>query len=65
MPLIKIPKHYLVYQDEDSITVDVPESMLLNWKKDYKKISQAQGILKHKKEELLAHLNILRQEWDE
>jgi hypothetical protein len=65
VPLIKIPKHYLVYQDEDSITVDVPESMLLNWKKDYDKISQAQGILKHKKEEILAHLNILRQEWDE
>ncbi|WP_414565221.1 MULTISPECIES: hypothetical protein [unclassified Anabaena] len=65
MPLIKIPKHYLVYQDEDSITVDVPESMLLNWKKDYDKISQAQGILKHKKEDILAHLNILRQEWDE
>lgn len=64
MTLIKIPKHYLVYQDEDSITVDIPESMLLNWQKDYEKISQAQGILKHKKEAMLAHLNDLRQEWD-
>ncbi|UKO98877.1 hypothetical protein [Nostoc sp. UHCC 0870] len=64
MTLIKIPKHYLVYQDEDSITVDIPESMLLNWQKDYEKISQAKGILKHKKEAMLAHLNNLRQEWD-
>ena len=46
MPLIKIPRYYLVSQDEDSITVDVPESMLLHWKKDYEKITQAKGILK-------------------
>ena len=65
MPLIKIPKHYLVYQDEDSITVDIPESMLLHWKNDYEKISQAKGVLKHKKEAMLAHLASLRQEWDE
>ncbi len=64
MPIIKIPKHYLVYQDEDSITVDIPESMLLHWKKDYKKISQAKGVLKHKKEAMLVHLDALRQEWD-
>jgi hypothetical protein len=64
MTLIKIPKHYLVYQDEDSITVDIPESMLLNWQKDYEKISQAKGILKHKKESMLDHLKNLRQEWD-
>ncbi|MBE9237047.1 hypothetical protein IQ227_13685 [Anabaena aphanizomenioides LEGE 00250] len=64
MPLIKIPKHYLVSQDEDSITVDVPESMLSHWKKDYEKISKAKGILKHKKSDMLAHLDHLRQEWD-
>ncbi|QLE55557.1 hypothetical protein [Nostoc sp. TCL26-01] len=64
MPLIKIPKNYVLYQDEDSITVDIPESMLLNWQKDYEKISQAKGILKHKKAAMLAHLNNLRQEWD-
>lgn len=38
MPLIKIPRHYLVSQDEDSITVDVPESMLSHWKKTMKKL---------------------------
>ena len=42
MPLIKIPRHYLVSQDEDSITVDVPESTLLHWKKDYEKITSEQ-----------------------
>ncbi len=65
MPIIKIPRHYLVSQDEDSITVDIPESMLLPWKKDYEKITKAKGILKDKKEAILAHLETLRQEWDE
>jgi hypothetical protein len=65
VPLIKIPKHYLVSQDEDSITVDVPESMLLHWKRDYEKITKAKGILKDKKEAILTHLDTLRQEWDE
>jgi 23S rRNA-/tRNA-specific pseudouridylate synthase len=65
VPLIKIPKHYLVYQDEDSITVNIPESMLLHWKKDYEKITKAKGILKHKKEAMLTHLDTLRQEWNE
>ena len=27
MPLIKIPRHYLVSQGENSITVDAPESI--------------------------------------
>ncbi|MDZ7955695.1 hypothetical protein [Nostoc sp. DedQUE09] len=64
MPIIKIPKHYLIYQDEDSITVDIPESMLLDWEKNYKKVTQTKGILKHKKEAMLAHLDAVRQEWD-
>ncbi|MFM5887730.1 MAG: hypothetical protein ACKPFD_12480 [Dolichospermum sp.] len=65
MTLIKIPKHYLVSQDEDSITIDVPESILLNWQKDYEKISKAKGILKHRKSAMLAHLDHLRQEWNQ
>jgi hypothetical protein len=63
VPLIKIPRYYLVSQDEDSITVDIPESMLLHWKRDYKKITKAKGILKDKKEVILAQLDTLRQEW--
>ncbi|MCM0592052.1 MAG: hypothetical protein HEQ35_24395 [Gloeotrichia echinulata IR180] len=65
MPIIKIPRHYLVSQDEDSITVDLPESMLLLWKKDYEKITKAKGLLKHKKQAILIHLETLRQEWNE
>ena len=64
MPVIKIPRHYLVSQDEDSITVDVPESMLLSWEKGYEKITKAKGILKDKSEAILAHLDTLRQEWE-
>ncbi|MDJ0674160.1 MAG: hypothetical protein QNJ36_01955 [Calothrix sp. MO_167.B42] len=65
MARIKIPKHYLVSEDEDSITVDVPDSILLRWKRDYEKITKAKGILKDKKEAILTHLETLRQEWDE
>lgn len=32
---------------------------------DYEKITQAQGILKHKTATMLSHLDTLRQEWDE
>jgi hypothetical protein len=64
VPIIKIPKHYLIDQDEDSITVDIPESIMLDWEKDYRKIYQAKGILKHKKEAMLTHLDALRQECD-
>ncbi len=31
MAVIKIPKQYLVEQDEASITVDVPEMVLAQW----------------------------------
>ncbi|BAZ28957.1 hypothetical protein NIES4074_13940 [Cylindrospermum sp. NIES-4074] len=61
MPLIKIQRHYLVSQDEDSITVDVPESILLHWKNDYQKIAKAKGILNSKKKAILAHLETIRQ----
>jgi hypothetical protein len=63
VPLIKISKHYVVDQNEDSITVDIPKSMLWSWQKDYEKIANAQGILEYKKEDMLAHLQTLRQEW--
>jgi hypothetical protein len=65
MPIIRIPRHYLISQDEDSITIDIPESMLLPGKKDYGKITQAKGLLKDKKAAIMTHLDNLRQEWDE
>jgi len=64
MPFIKIPKDCLIFQDENSITIDIPESVLLSLTKDYQKIFKAKGILKYKRDSLLSHLNNLRQEWD-
>jgi hypothetical protein len=31
MAVIKIPRQYLVGQDEDSITIEVPDTVLVNW----------------------------------
>lgn len=35
MPIIKIPKRYLVEQDEESITLDVPAKILALWQHNY------------------------------
>lgn len=35
MAVIKIPKQYLVGQDEDSITIDVPDNLLVNWQQSH------------------------------
>ncbi|MEM9151785.1 MAG: hypothetical protein AAGB19_15190 [Cyanobacteria bacterium P01_F01_bin.3] len=64
MPIIKIPKHYLVDQNEEFITVDVPASVVSLWQRDYAKIARAKRLLKGKREAMLAHLNTIRQEWD-
>ncbi len=64
MTLIKIPRYYLISEDKNEITVDVPDSILRQWKGDRSKIIQAKGILKHKKEALLAHLDTIRDEWE-
>jgi ABC-type microcin C transport system permease subunit YejB len=60
MPLITIAKSYLVSEDENSITLDLPESFLESLQRDYKKVAKAKGILKHKKEAILAHLDVIR-----
>jgi hypothetical protein len=60
MPIFKIPRHHLISQDEDSITINLPDSMLSPWKKDYEKVTQAKGILKGKKAAILNHLATLR-----
>jgi len=63
MPIIKIPKQYLVEQNEEFITVDVPAAVVPLWQGDYAKIARAKGLLKGNKSPLLAHLNRIRQEW--
>ncbi|MCT7986675.1 hypothetical protein NG796_25715 [Laspinema sp. A4] len=64
MPLIKIPKQYLIEQNEDFITVDVPASVVLMWQRDYAQVARAKGLLKDKRDKMLAHLDTVRQEWD-
>jgi hypothetical protein len=34
MAVIRIPKQYLVGQDEDSITIEVPDTALVNWQQN-------------------------------
>ncbi|MCA2812882.1 MAG: hypothetical protein IM477_10175 [Microcystis sp. M090S1] len=64
MPLIKIPRNYLIAEDENFITADVPDSLLQLWQKDYQKVIKAKGILKDKKAAMLSHVESLRREWD-
>lgn len=64
MPLVTIAKSYLVSEDENSITLDLPESFIESLHRDYSKVAKGQGILKHKKEAMLAHLNAVRGEWE-
>ncbi|GDZ95775.1 hypothetical protein PA905_42050 [Planktothrix agardhii CCAP 1459/11A] len=64
MPIIKISKQYLIDQNEEFITVDVPASVVSMWQRDYAKVAKAKGLLKDKREKMLAHLDTIRQEWD-
>ncbi|MFH7243270.1 MAG: hypothetical protein ACHWZW_10520 [Spirulina sp.] len=64
MPIIKIPKQYLIDQNEEFITVDVHASVVSLWQRDYAKITKAKGLLKDKRNQMLAHLDTVRQEWD-
>ncbi|MFY7805405.1 MAG: hypothetical protein ACOVQ7_18455 [Limnoraphis robusta] len=64
MPIIKIPKQYLIDQNEEFITLDVPDSVVSMWQRDYAKVAKAKGLLKNKRDKMLAHLNTIRQEWD-
>jgi hypothetical protein len=57
MPIIKIPKQYLIDQNEDFITVDVPASVVSFWQRDYAKVTKAKGLLKDKRDKMLAHLD--------
>ncbi|WP_198806314.1 hypothetical protein [Leptolyngbya sp. BL0902] len=65
MPIIKIPKQYLIDQNEEFITVDVPASVVSLWQRDYAKVAKAKGLLKDKRNQMLAHLDTMRQEWEQ
>ncbi|MBW4669612.1 MAG: hypothetical protein KME60_19905 [Cyanomargarita calcarea GSE-NOS-MK-12-04C] len=64
MPLVTIPKRYLVSEDEESLGLDLPESFLVSLQRDYGKVKKAKGILHHNKEAMLAHLDAIRGEWE-
>jgi hypothetical protein len=64
MPIIKISKQYLIDQNEEFITVDVPASVVSLWQRDYAKVAKAKGLLKDKRDKMLAHLDTMRQEWE-
>ncbi|NMG23041.1 hypothetical protein [Brasilonema bromeliae] len=64
MPLVSIPKSYLVSEDEESIILDLPQSVLASLQRDYGKIQKAKGILQHQKEAMFAHLDAVREEWE-
>jgi hypothetical protein len=63
--IIKLPKKEVIAQDEETITVDLPESIAAVRKKiDYSKILQSKGILKDKKEKFLEYAERTRKEWE-
>lgn len=65
MAIVKISKDCLISEDQDSITLNLPDDCLKTDKiRDYDKIAQVRGILKAKKKDLIAHTQKLRQEWE-
>ncbi|KYC37006.1 hypothetical protein WA1_46020 [Scytonema hofmannii PCC 7110] len=64
MPLVTIPRRYVVSENEESLVLDLPESILVSWQRDYGKVAKAKGILQHQKEAMLAHLDTVREEWE-
>lgn len=66
MTIIKVPKQYLINEDQDSITLNLPDDFL-NLKInsiDYNKVKKVQGILKKKKDDLINYSQKIRQEWE-
>jgi hypothetical protein len=65
MAIVKIPKYCLISQDQDSITLNLPDDYLkIEPTRDYEKIEQARGLLKSKRQDLIAHSQRCRQEWE-
>jgi hypothetical protein len=64
MTVIKIPKQYLVEQDEASITVDVPEVVLAQWQERAETVNRVrdrQATLALTKKDLEDAINWARQ----
>ncbi len=65
MPTMIIPKKNIISEDEETITIQLPDIPKTGKRKiDYSKVEAARGILKGKADKLLAHVKRLRQEWE-
>jgi hypothetical protein len=53
-----------VSEDEESIILDLPQSVLASLQRDYGKVKKAKGIIQHHKEAMFAHLDAVRGEWE-
>jgi hypothetical protein len=65
MAIVKIPKDCLITEDQDSITLNLPDNFLKvdSKSQEYQKIAQARGILKAKKQDVIHHCQKVRHEW--
>lgn len=65
MPIVTIQGEQVISQDEKTITIDLPETLLSERKLlDYSKVEAARGILGKKADKMLAHVKRLREEWE-
>lgn len=64
MSLIKLPRKRLISMDKESITIDMPEKETVKKKINYEAIKKAEGILSHKKEDLLKFEKEVREDRD-
>ncbi len=65
MPIVTIQKEQVISQDEKTITIDLPETLISKRKTlDYSKVEAARGILREKADKMLAHVKRLRREWE-
>jgi hypothetical protein len=64
MSAITIRKSNIIAQDNDTITIELPDERAQVHKLDYAKVKAARGILKGKTDNYIAHVERLRKEWE-
>jgi hypothetical protein len=66
MTIIKIPKTYLLQEDKENLTFNLPEEFInqVLTPTKYEVLQRAKGILTNQRQELLEYSEKVRQEWD-
>ncbi|ANV83302.1 hypothetical protein AWQ21_02255 [Picosynechococcus sp. PCC 7003] len=66
MTIIKIPKTYLLQEDQENLTFNLPEEFInqVLTPAKYEVLKRTKGILKEQRQELLKYSQTVRQEWD-